>query len=156
MKPKRAHDPYDWPHLLVLITRAFAGMEGRIDPPSSLHHLTAQDIAQLAISGEIWVIGAPAVACVFLTPLPHALYLGKLAVDPAVQRMGYAGRLLAVAESRARALALPALELSTRIELTENHAIFRSMGFVETATRAHDGFDRPTTLVFTKYLAASA
>lgn len=156
MKPQRAQDPYDWPALLALITRAFAGMDGRIDPPSSQHHLTAPDIASQAVTGEVWVIGAPAVACVFLTRLPHALYLGKLAVDPAVQRMGYARRLIGVAELRARQMGLPALELSTRIELTENHTTFKALGFVQTATTAHAGFDRPTTFVFSKRLAALA
>ena len=152
MKPQRAQDPYDWTHLRDLITRAFAGMDGRIAPPSSAHHLTAADIADQAASGEVWVIGAPAVACVFLSPKPHALYLGKLAVDPAVQRMGYARRLIAVADLRAQALGLPALELWTRIELMENHAAFRALGFVQTGTHAHDGFDRPTTVIFTKRL----
>ncbi len=154
MIPQRAQAPYDWDRLHVLITRAFAGMEGRIDPPSSLHHLTTRDIAAQSRTGEIWVIGAPAVACVFLTPRPDALYLSKLAVDPAVHRMGYARRLIAVAEARAQAFSLPALELSTRIELVENHAIFRALGFVQTATSAHDGYDRPTALIFTKYLHA--
>lgn len=152
MEPKRAQNPYDWAALRALIARAFAGMEGRIDPPSSLHRLTVADIAAQAVTGEIWVIGAPAVACVFLTPMPHALYLGKLAVNPAVQRMGYAGRLIRVAETRARALGLPALELSTRVELTENHHTFRALGFVQTATGSHPGFDRPTTVIFQKWL----
>ncbi len=156
MKPQRVQDPYDWPHLRALIARAFAGMEGRIDPPSSLHQMTAQDIAEQAVKGEVWVIGAPAVACVFLTPLPHALHLGKLAVDPAVQRMGYARRLIGVAEVRAHDLGLPALELSTRIELTENHATFKGLGFVQSGMSSHAGFDRPTTLIFTKRLGAAA
>ena len=156
MKPQRAQDPYDWPHLHDLIVHAFAPMDGRIDPPSSAHHLTAADIAAQAASGEVWVIGAPAVACVFLTPRPHALYLGKLAVDPAVQRMGYGRRLIGVAELRAHELGLPALELWTRIELTENHATFRALGFVQSGTHAHAGFNRPTTLIFTKRLAALA
>lgn len=155
MKPQRAADPYDWPHLRDLIVRAFAGMDGRIDPPSSAHNLTAADIAMQAASGEVWVIGAPAVACVFLTALPHALYLGKLAVDPAVQRMGYGRRLIKVAEMRGHELGLPALEVWTRIELTENHATFRALGFAQTGTRAHAGFDRPTTLIFTKRLGAA-
>jgi GNAT superfamily N-acetyltransferase len=154
MKAQRVQDPYDWPHLCELIVRAFAGMDGRIDPPSSAHHLTVADIAAQAVAGEVWVIGAPAVACVFLTPLPHALYLGKLAVDPAVQRMGYGRRLIGVAELRAHALGLPALEVWTRIELTENHTAFRALGFVQTGTHTHDGFDRPTTLIFSKRLVA--
>ena len=152
MKPQRAIDPYAWPHLRDLIARAFAGMDGRIDPPSSQHHLSATDIALQATTGEVWVIGVPAVACMFLTPKPQALYLSKLAVDPAVQRMGYAGRLIAVAETRAHDLRLPALEMWTRIELTENHATFRALGFVQTGTSTHAGFDRPTTLIFQKRL----
>lgn len=155
MKPLRAQDPFDWPHLRDLIVHAFAGMDGRIDPPSSSHSLTAADIAAQAKSGEVWVIGAPAVACVFLTPLPHALYLGKLAVDPAVQRMGYGRRLIAVAEARAHELGLPALELWTRIELTENHTTFRGLGFVQSGVSSHAGFDRPTTLIFTKRLGVA-
>lgn len=155
MKPLRAQDPYDWPHLRNLIVRAFAGMDGRIDPPSSAHHLTADDIAAQAASGEVWVIGAPAVACVFLTPLADKLYLGKLAVDPAVQRMGYARRLIAVAEARAHDMGLPALELSTRIELVENHATFRGLGFVQSGMSSHAGYDQPTTLIFTKRLIFS-
>lgn len=154
MKPLHAQDPYDWPHLRDLIVHAFSGMDGRIAPPSSAHNLTAANIAEQARTGEVWVIGAPAVACVFLTPLPHALYLGKLAVDPAVQRMGYARRLIGVAELRAHALGLTALEVWTRIELVENHATFRALGFVQTGSRTHAGYDRPTTLIFTKRLGA--
>ena len=152
MKPQRSQDPFDWPHLRDLLARAFARMEGRIAPPSSLHHLTPADIAAQAMTGEVWVIGAPAVACVFLTPKPGALYLGKLAVDPVVQKMGYGRRLIAVAENRAHALGLPTLELWTRIELVENHATFRALGFAQTGTHMHAGFDRPTALIFTKRL----
>lgn len=156
MKPTRAQDPYDWHALRALIGRAFAGMDGRIDPPSSVHGLSVADIAKQAETGEIWVIGAPAAACVFLTPRPQALYVGKLAVDPAVQRMGYARRLMGVAERRAHELDLPLLELETRVELTENHAAFRALGFQQTAARAHPGYDRSTSLVFTKRMITSA
>ena len=120
MTPHLAQDPFDWEAALALIRRAFHGMEGRIDPPSSIHRCTAQDLQQ----GEFWVIGTPPVACVLLTPKPHALYLGKLAVEPRLTRQGLARRLIAQAEVRARALGLPALELQTRVELTENHAPF--------------------------------
>jgi len=94
------------------------------------------------------VIGQPAVACVFLTRRPDALYLGKLAVDPAHQGRGHARLLVEHAAQRARALGLPALELQASIELVANHAAFRRMGFVKTAATAHPGYDRPTTLTF--------
>jgi ribosomal protein S18 acetylase RimI-like enzyme len=148
MTPHRATDPYDWAALLTLIRAAFSGMEGRIDPPSSMHGLTERSIAEQARSGEIWVIGTPPVACVFLTPKPGALYIGKLAVAEAARGRGHARQLIRTAALRAEVLGLPALELQTRIELTENHATFRALGFRQVGATAHPGFDRPTSLTF--------
>ncbi len=148
MTPYRATEPFDWDGLLALIQRAFAEMEGRIDPPSSMHSLTTDSIAGLARSGEVWVIGAPPVACIFLTPKPGALYLGKLAVAAIERGKGHARRLVDLAALRAKALRLPAMELQSRIELVENHAIFRKLGFHQTGATAHPGFDRPTSLTF--------
>ncbi len=152
--PHQATAPYDWDALLALIRRAFAYMEGVIDPPSSLHRLTPQAIAEQAQTGEVWVIGTPARACVFLTPRPDALYLGKLAVDPPFQGRGFGRTLLDLAATRARAMGLPALELQTRVELTANHAAFRRLGFAQTAATAHPCYDRPTSLTFRLALPA--
>ena len=124
-------------------------MQGRIAPASSMHALTPEGIAEQATTGEIWIIGSPAVACLFLTPKPGSLYLHKLAVDPAHQGQGHARSLIGTAATRARALGLPALTLSTRVELLENHAVFRALGFFETGRSAHPGFTCPTTLHFT-------
>ncbi len=130
----------------ALILRAFAGMEGRIDPPSSARDLT---VASLAAAGEVWTLPH---ACVILTPKGDHLYIGKLAVDPGHQRQGLARALLAHAETRARALSLPELRLQTRVELTENHATFRALGFTEIARTAHKGYDRPTSITFARQL----
>ena len=143
MTPRRATDPRA---VLELLHLCFAGMEGRIDPPSSLHRLTVEDVA----AAEVWVLGDPVVACVFLTPKPQALYVGKLAVHPDHQGRGYARVLLDHAAGRARDLDLPALELQTRIELVENHAAFRALGFEQTGETAHPGFDRATSVTFRK------
>jgi predicted N-acetyltransferase YhbS len=153
MTPHRAEDPYDWPALLALIRAEFAFMDGRIDPPSSIHALTPDAIARQARTGEVWVIGKPPVACVFLTRKPQVLYVGKLAVAASQRRRGLARSLIDLAETRARALGLPALELQTRIELTENHATFRALGFAEIARTTHPGHDRPTSLTFRRPVA---
>jgi GNAT superfamily N-acetyltransferase len=145
MTPQRATDPALWPAILSLLHSAFAYMDGRIDPPSSLHALSADTLPGTA---EVWVIGTPPVACVFLTPRPQALYVGKLAVAAAERGRGHARALITLAETRARALGLPMLELQTRVELTENHATFRALGFVETGRTAHAGYDRPTSITF--------
>jgi GNAT superfamily N-acetyltransferase len=135
MAPHLATDPALWSAILALLHEAFAYMEGRIDPPSSLRDLTPEALSRHVRTEEIWIIGAP-VACVFLTPKPGALYVGKLAV---------------AADHRGKGL--PALELQTRIELVENQAAFRAMGFQEVGRTSHPGFDRPTSITYRRPVA---
>ena len=156
MTPRRATDPALWPPMLALLREAFAFMEGRIDPPSSLRDLTAEVLSAQALAGEIWIIdGADAgiAACIVLTPKPEGLYLGKLAVAGAHRGQGLARRLVDVAEARAREMGLAALELQTRVELVENQAAFRAMGFVEVGRTAHAGYERPTSITYRRLVA---
>lgn len=153
--PRRLSPDEDAGAVLALIRRSFAFMDARIDPPSSMHRLTTEAIARQARDGEVWVIeetGAP-VACVFLTPKPGRLYIGKLAVDEAFRRQGLSRQLVALAEDRARALGLGLLELEVRIELTENHRMFEGMGFARSAETSHEGYDRITGITFTRPVA---
>ena len=144
--PYRVTPPYDWTALLHLIRSEFAFMDGRIDPPSSMHRLTAADIATQALDQEIWAIGQPPAACVFLTRKGDALYVGKLAVASARRGKGLARRLIGLAVGRAAAQGLSALELQVRVELTENQRAFAALGFRETGRSAHPGYDRPTSI----------
>lgn len=144
-----AHDPA-LAEILTLIQTCFAPMEGRIDPPSSMLNMTLASLREQATSGEIWSLGTPPLACVLLTPKPRALYLGKLAVDAAARGKGHARSLITLAETRARALGLPAVELQSRVELVENHVLFAATGFAEVARTAHPGFSRPTSITFRK------
>ncbi|MGZ9810339.1 GNAT family N-acetyltransferase [Pseudoroseicyclus sp. H15] len=132
--------------VLALIQAEFAYMEGRIDPPSSMQRLTLADVEAQAALGEVWAIGAPVIACLFLTAKPPSLYLGKLAVAAEARGRGLARTLISQAEARARALGLEALELQTRVELTDNHATFAALGFTEVARTAHPGYARPTSV----------
>lgn len=143
------------PQVLDLIRRSFAFMEGRIDPPSSMHRLTMADIARQCVDGEVWVIGAPPLACLFLTPQVDSLYLGKLAVDVDARGTGLARRLIDVAEERARARALPTLELKVRVELTENQQAFARMGFCPVGHESHPGFDRPTSVTMRRAVGSA-
>lgn len=136
--------------VLGLIRAEFAYMDGRIDPPSSMLTLSPATVAGHAQSGEVWAIGDPVQACIFLTPKPEALYLGKLAVAGHARGRGLARALIELGEARASSLHLPVLELQTRIELTENHATFAALGFQEVGRSAHPGFDRPTSITFRK------
>lgn len=132
--------------VLDLIRESFAYMDGRIDPPSSMLRLTVEDVARHCETGEVWSLGLPPLACVFLTPRADNLYLGKLAVSAGQRRRGLAGQLVELAVARALELGLPALELQTRVELVENHATFARLGFVQTGETAHPGYDRATSI----------
>ncbi|WP_395543128.1 GNAT family N-acetyltransferase [Neotabrizicola sp. sgz301269] len=153
MTPYRCTAPYDWGAIFALLWAEFAYMDGVVDPPSSLTRLTEAEIAGQAERGEVWAIGLPPVACVFFTYKADALYIGKLAVSAQHRRKGLASALMAVAEARAHALGLAALELQTRVELVENHLTYLAMGFVETGRSAHPGYDRPTSVTYRKRLA---
>ncbi|TNJ48589.1 N-acetyltransferase [Phaeobacter sp. B1627] len=134
------------PQVLAVMQEAFASMEGRIDPPSSLHRLTLADLVSQAETKEIWCIGAPPQACVILTASDDAIYIGKLAVAVSRRGTGLGRRLVDLAAERARALGLSALELQVRVELVENHVAFARMGFATTERTAHPGYDRATSL----------
>lgn len=157
MFPLRVTAQYDWTALLSLLRESFAGMEGRIDPPSSLNRLTPESLALQAQRGEIWVIEdqETPVACIFLTPQVDRLYLGKLAVHTTHQHRGLGRQLVDLAQQRAHALNLPLLELQTRIELTENHATFAALGFAITAQTAHEGYAHPTSITMQKPVKAA-
>lgn len=152
--PRRlGKDDPDLDEVLALIRAEFAYMDGVIDPPSSMHRLTREDLS--SGPGEVWGIGRPVTACVVLTPKADCLYIGKLAVARAERGRGLARALILVAEDRARAAGLGWLELQTRIELTANQATFAAMGFAEVARTAHHGFDRPTSITYRRRVAAA-
>lgn len=144
-----------WQELLALIMSSFAYMDGVIDPPSSAHRLTLENLAQKARVEIAFVAldGDEIVGCLFCQPEPPAcLYVGKLCVSPKAQGKGIGKMLLEQAEALARELALPALRLETRIELIANHTKFAAWGFVKTAENAHAGYNRTTSIEMTKFL----
>lgn len=138
--------------ILALIQDSFAYMEGRIDPPSSMYDLSLETLATHCDCGEIWAIGTPPSACVFLTPKSECLYVGKLAVAISHRGQGLARCLVEQAERRAQALGLNILELETRIELVENHRVFEQFGFAKTAETRHKGYAQPTGITMQKRL----
>lgn len=150
----RRHHPDDTSlrDVLTLIQTAFAYMDGVVDPPSSVHRLTLDHLRAQCTSGEVWSLGAPVHACVLLTPKPDALYIGKLAVAPSHRGRGLARELINLAQTRATGLGLPRLELKSRIELSQNHAVFTALGFHEARRTTHPGYIRPTSILFYKDL----
>ncbi|TPN89534.1 GNAT family N-acetyltransferase [Mesorhizobium sp. CU2] len=143
-----------WDELLALIMRAFASMDGVIDPPSSAHLLTAKTLSEKAKreTAFLAIENGRIIGCVFALGRARDFYVGKLAVDPERQRQGIGSRLMQAVERLAREGGKEAIELQTRIELTANHAAFARFGFRETERTAHEGYDRPTSITMRKVL----
>lgn len=144
-----------WDDLLALIRRAFAYMDGVIDPPSSAHLLTADGLGEKAKweTGFLAVENGRIVGCVFALERERDCYVGKLAVEPQLQRRGIGTRLMQAVEDLARQRGKDSIELETRIELTANHAAFARLGFREIGRTAHAGYDRPTSITMRKALS---
>ncbi len=88
--------------LLALIMSSFAYMDGVIDPPSSAHRLTPDNLRQ-KIRDEIAFVAfddGDMLGCIFCKPEAASLYVGKLAVSPAAQGRGIGKALLRTAKRR--------------------------------------------------------
>ena len=150
-----AADFEHWDDVLALILKAFASMDGVIDPPSSAHRLTVASLRERARreTGFAAFQDGGIVGCVFVLERVDDLYVGKLAVEPDRQGSGIGKRLMQAVETLARTRGKTALELETRIELAANHAAFARMGFHETERTAHEGYSRPTSITMRKVLS---
>ncbi|MBF9047176.1 GNAT family N-acetyltransferase [Rhodobacterales bacterium LSUCC0031] len=147
----------DFGALHALISDAFAFMEGRIDPPSSILTMRPEDLRAKARDEDLFLIrhqGRP-VACVFGAARGPVYGISKLAVAPAMRRIGLARALLDHAAMIAKSGGHQVLVLQTRVELVENHATFLRLGFQQTAETAHPGYRRPTSLTFQRAVEAS-
>ncbi|RRI06354.1 GNAT family N-acetyltransferase [Mesorhizobium tamadayense] len=144
-----------WDELLALILRAFAYMDGVIDPPSSAHRLTPENLkSKTALETAFLALeNGQIVGCVFALERAKDFYVGKLAVEPSLHGRGIGGRLMLAVEDLARRHGKYAIELQTRVELTANHAAFARLGFRETEFTAHKGYDRPTSITMRKVLS---
>ena len=141
-------DSVDFGILHKFIHAAFAYMDGRIDPPSSLHRMTPDTLCEKAQTETLVLahLESELVGCMFCRAHADFLYVGKVAVAPQHQGQGIGKQLFQVAFNLEDRLELPELELETRIELIENHQSFAKMGFKKTGTNSHEGYDRPTSI----------
>lgn len=148
VKIVKAPNAVDWKALHELLHTAFAYMDERIDPPSSLHRMSVDDLRRKAVKETLYLAFSDdlLVGCMFCRVETPWLYVGKVAVDPSIQKSGLGRRFFNRAFELAARLGLKGLELETRVELIENHAVFAKLGFVKVGEDAHDGYDHPTSI----------
>jgi GNAT superfamily N-acetyltransferase len=123
----------------ALVKAAYARYLPRMDrPPAPM----VRDHAAVIAAGGTWVTGAPITGVITLQPEGDCLLIENVAVHPAAQGSGVGRALMAFAEQEAARRGLGRLVLYTNAVMTENQAIYRHLGYVETSRRTEDGYQR--------------
>ena len=150
----RAASPVEAPVLLDVMRRAFGEYRGVLEPESSVFVETEAVIATKLTGGGgfLAIENNRPVGCIIAEAKDGHGYFGRLAVDPTLRRRGLARRLMLAAEEYARTQGFRSAEVQVRIALGGNIALFRSLGYRETARGSHPGYAAPTYLVMKKSL----
>ena len=138
IRPARADDA---PDIAAIAGRAYAGYVERIGRrPAPMD----ADYEALVAAGRVFVCdaGGAVAAFVVLVPRDDHLLVENVGVDPERQGRGLGRSLLAFAEAEARRLGLDVLRLYTNEAMVENIALYRRLGWQETARRSDGGFAR--------------
>jgi GNAT superfamily N-acetyltransferase len=137
----RAAQPGDVEAIRSLVARAYEHYVPRIGRrPAPMD----DDYAERVRAEEAWVLedGSALVGVLVAEPVAHHLLVENVAVAPERQGEGLGRRLLGVAEDHARTLGLPEMRLLTNAAMTENVALYTSLGWEEYDRRGDDGFRR--------------
>jgi ribosomal protein S18 acetylase RimI-like enzyme len=102
------------------------------------------DYAALVDRGQVTVaeVDGELAGALVLIPAPDHLLVENVVVSPAYQGLGVGGKLMRLAEERARAAGIGELQLYTHRLMTENLAWYARLGYEETGRETQDGFDR--------------
>ncbi len=102
------------------------------------------DFAAAAAAGNLQLVeeNDRLLAYIHLYPKGEVLHIENLAVAPEARRCGLARRLLAFAETEARAREIACLDLYTNEVMDGAFALYMAEGFEEVERRVVDGFRR--------------
>ncbi|HEY5977745.1 MAG TPA: GNAT family N-acetyltransferase [Solirubrobacterales bacterium] len=126
----RSATPADVEAIERLVERAYGVYVERIGgKPGPMHH----DYAERVAEAEVTVVadGDAIVGLLIIYLRDDHLLIENVAVDPEHQGRGMGGRLLDLAEDRARAADLEVVRLFTHERMTENIALYEGRGYRE-------------------------
>ncbi|MBC2656414.1 GNAT family N-acetyltransferase [Pseudomonas sp. MSSRFD41] len=103
-----------------------------------------EDYSCLVLARQVWVLEEQDAIAGFVVLLDaqEALLLDNLAVSPGAQGRGHGRQLLAFAERQALAAGHSCVRLYTNQAMTENIALYRRHGYVETHRAVENGLHR--------------
>jgi predicted N-acetyltransferase YhbS len=135
----------DVPRLVALINAAFAMERAFVDRDRT----SVEEITKYFNTGTFFVVdgtplgGPPGkpdalASCMYLEQRGDRLYLGMLAVSPALQGHGLGRQMMAAAERHAAALGCHAIDIRIVDRRIELPPFYRSLGFVDSGTEPFD------------------
>lgn len=102
------------------------------------------DFAAQIVASQVHVAQEAGRFMGFVTFFPEDehMFLEAVAVTPAAKGRGIGGRLIGYCEGQARRLGLASVRLYTNEMMSANLSFYPHLGYVETARRHEDGYDR--------------
>ena len=145
----RAAQASEADRLREIVRAAYQHYIARIGkPPAPM----LDDYARRIADRQAWALEVDGriVGVLILEDRDGDLLLDNVAVHPDVQGAGHGRTLIGFAEAEARRRGHRTVRLYTHALMTENQALYRRLGFVETGRMTEHGFDR---VYMTKSLA---
>jgi ribosomal protein S18 acetylase RimI-like enzyme len=124
-----------------VVHAAYAHYVARIaKPPGPMQ----DDYAKRIADGQAWVLedSGRIVGVLVLEAQPDGVLLDNIAVRPECQGSGFGRALMTFAEAEARRRGFAETRLYTHVLMTENQALYRRLGYVETGRVTEKSFDR--------------
>lgn len=102
------------------------------------------DYAKQIAEGQVWILASAGdiLGILVLEDTPGGLLLDNIAVAPDQQGKGHGRTLLGFAEAEATRRGCNEIHLYTNALMTENIALYRRIGYLETSRATENGFDR--------------
>ncbi len=129
----------DAPLVHRIMIAAFEEYRGVLEPPSSTHNETVEDVRRAFDAGGAtlaWV-DDEAVGSARFQPRPNYLYVGRVSTLPDWRGRGIASALMTFLAGHARTLALPEVRVEVRLSLPSNVALYRRLGFHTVSEQPH-------------------
>jgi GNAT superfamily N-acetyltransferase len=143
-------DPEDAAVVRRIMQEAFAQYEDVLQPPSSSHRETVEEVEAAIKEGGavlVWNGTEPVGSARYLRE-GDALYVGRVSVLPRYRRRGIATLIMVWMEQRALELGLSRVRVGVRMSLPSNVELYQRLGYRLVAVEEHPrGPDRVGTLV---------
>lgn len=133
--------PEDSPFIRDIAAAAYAPYVKRIGrKPAPM----VADFAALIDAAEVWIAVdfAEILGYIVMRPRADGLHIENVAVSPPRHGEGVGKALLDFAEAEAARVGILRMDLYTNAQMRENLALYPRLGWVETARRTENGFER--------------